>query len=198
MFVQCIQGPVADAAGLRRQFDRWLEELRPDAVGWLGSTGGITADGTFFLAARFESPEAAQRNSERAEQGAWWAETEKYFAGDVTFADYDEVELINDGGSDTAGFVQVIQGVVNDREEMRQLMAGSTPSDERDDVIGGYVANRPDGSYHSIVYFTSEEAARAGEQRDAADGDEFAERMQALHTTPPTFLDLASPWLHTA
>jgi hypothetical protein len=87
---------------------------------------------------------------------------------------------------------------VTDREEMRQLMAGPTPSDERDDVIGGYVATRPDGSYHSIVYFTSEEAAREGERRDAEAGDEFAERMQALHTAPPTFLDLTSPWLHTA
>lgn len=198
MFVQCIQGSVADADGLRRQFDRWIEELRPDAEGWLGSTGGITADGTFFMAARFESAEAAQRNSERPEQGAWWAETEKYVAGDVTFADYPEVELINDGGSDDAGFVQVIQGVVNDREEMRELMAGSTPSDTRDDVIGGYVAMHADGSYHTIVYFTSEEAAREGERSDAMDGDEFAERMQAMHTAPPTFLDLTSPWLYSA
>ena len=44
MFIQVIQGKVADEAGLQRQMDRWNEELMPGAVerGYLGSTSGTT------------------------------------------------------------------------------------------------------------------------------------------------------------
>ena len=38
-----------------------------------------------MLRARFESEEAAQANSDRPEQGAWWAETAKVFDGEATF-----------------------------------------------------------------------------------------------------------------
>ena len=73
MFVQVIQGKVSDERQLRRCMDRWAEELQPGATGYLGSTSGIREDGTFILLVRFESHEAAVRNSERLEQGAWWA-----------------------------------------------------------------------------------------------------------------------------
>ena len=56
--------------------ERWISELGADAPGWLGSTAGVTADGEFVVLARFTSAEEAQRNSERPEQGAWWAEME--------------------------------------------------------------------------------------------------------------------------
>jgi hypothetical protein len=41
MFVQVIQGQVSDAARVRAQLDRWVEEVAPAAVGWLGSTSGV-------------------------------------------------------------------------------------------------------------------------------------------------------------
>ena len=47
----------------------------------------MTDDGTLVLLARFESEEAARANSERPEQGEWWAETEKIFDGEPTFKD---------------------------------------------------------------------------------------------------------------
>ena len=47
MFIQVIQGKVADAEGLRAAMDRWGRDLQPGATGWLGTTGGITDDGTF-------------------------------------------------------------------------------------------------------------------------------------------------------
>ena len=37
---------------------------------------GMCDDGTFVALARFESAEAARRNSDRPEQGEWWAECE--------------------------------------------------------------------------------------------------------------------------
>jgi hypothetical protein len=48
MFVQVIQGHVSDAALVRAQLDRWAQEVAPGAVGWLGSTSGVTDDGTLI------------------------------------------------------------------------------------------------------------------------------------------------------
>ena len=45
MFVQVIEGQVADRDGLRRQMDAWEKDLRPGATGFLGSTAGVTDDG---------------------------------------------------------------------------------------------------------------------------------------------------------
>ena len=68
MFVQVIQGPVSDATAARAQFEKWMTELAPGAIGWLGSTAGVTDDGTLVALARFESEEAARQNSDRPEQ----------------------------------------------------------------------------------------------------------------------------------
>ena len=76
MVEQVIQGRTSDEAGLRAALDRWVEELAPGSIGWLGSTEGVTDDGTFIGVARFESAEAARRNSDRPEPGRWGAETE--------------------------------------------------------------------------------------------------------------------------
>ena len=54
MFVQVIKGTTNDPAALRSRSDRWRDEVRPGATGFLGSTGGVTDDGTFILFARFD------------------------------------------------------------------------------------------------------------------------------------------------
>ena len=108
MFVQVIEGKVSDKAGLRRQMDRWEAELRPGAIGFLGSTGGVTDEGVGFAIARFASADAAG-NSERPEQGQWWSETEKCYEGPVSFTDSEDVEEFLSGGSNDAGFVQVMK-----------------------------------------------------------------------------------------
>lgn len=77
MFVQVIQGHVLDPQQVYAALDRWVQELAPGASGWLGSTAGVTEDGRFLAVARFESEEAARRNSNRPEQGQWWAETSR-------------------------------------------------------------------------------------------------------------------------
>jgi hypothetical protein len=81
MFVQVIQGQVADAGPVREAFDRWARELAPGATGWLGSTAGVTDDGRLIALARFESEDAARRNSGRPEQDRWWAETARLLTG---------------------------------------------------------------------------------------------------------------------
>ena len=75
-FIQIIQGMCRDADGLHRQSNMWRKELAPKAEGWLGGTYGVTDDNRFIGVVRFESKEAAARNSTRPEQGTWWARPE--------------------------------------------------------------------------------------------------------------------------
>jgi len=57
MFVQVIKGKVKDAAGLDAAMQRWIDELSSGATGWLGSTTGMTDDGTGIAIARFDTVE---------------------------------------------------------------------------------------------------------------------------------------------
>ncbi|MCC8927297.1 hypothetical protein [Rhodococcus sp. I2R] len=166
MFVQVIQGKVSDERQLRRCMDRWAEELQPGATGYLGSTSGIREDGTFILLVRFESHEDAVRNSERPEQGAWWAETEQCFDGPVSFMDCpDPMEWLG-GGSDDAGFVQIMEGHTTDSDRLRELLtqSGDRLHSVRPEIIGGMFASNGDGDYVEAVYFTNESEAREHEK----------------------------------
>jgi len=55
MFIQVIQGRVADPAALRAAIDRWGQDLQSGAEGWLGTTDGITDDGRFVATVRFDA-----------------------------------------------------------------------------------------------------------------------------------------------
>lgn len=196
MFIQIMQGTCHDADALRRQTQMWREELAPKASGWLGGTYGVTDDNRFIGVVRFESKEAAARNSARPEQGAWWAVTEKCFEGDVTFQDCDDVIVFLDGGSDEAGFVQVMQGRVTDPERYRKFL--ERPADmlreARPEMLGGTVAIGPDGRFTSTVGFRSEAAAREGESKEmpAEMRETFEDWMSLLQDV--TYLDLRRPW----
>ncbi len=166
MFIQVITGDVADAQGLETALDRWKTDVRPSATGFLGSTGGITPDGRFVALARFESVEAAQANSQRPEQSEWWADMEKCFSGPVTFRDCAEVDTYHDGGSDDAGFVQVMQGHA-DRAKLQQLdeQMDTRLRELRSDLLGSVRAWSGD-EYTEAAYFTSEAEARAAESQE--------------------------------
>jgi hypothetical protein len=200
MFVQVIQGQVSDAEALRAALDRWAKELAPGASGWLGSTAGVTEDGRFIALARFESDEAARRNSDRPEQGSWWAETAKALAGEARFSDSRDVVLDVNGDPDDAGFVQVMQGRTSDPARARELM-GDDSSDWasfRPDMIGSMEVEHDGGAFTMALYFTSEEAAREGERKEPP--PEIAalmKEMDALSVGEPEFFDLKQPWLHS-
>lgn len=197
MFVQVIEGQVADRDRLRRQRDRWASELRPGAIGFLGLTAGVTGDGHYINFARFESSEAARANSERPEQGAWWAETQQCFNGDVSFSDSQDVEIILAGGSNDAGFVQFMKDTDTDRarlEAMDQHFIEHAPS-FRPEIIGGIRVWTGPKSYVEAAYFTSESAARKGEAKEPPPGlaehmGEFEELMANV-----AFHDITNPWL---
>ena len=122
MFVQVIRGRVTGPEQVHAALDRWSERLAAGAEGWLGTTAGVTGDGRFVALARFESEEAARRNSDRSEQGQWWAETSQLFTGEVSFRDSSDVTVDVHGDPGQAGFVQVMQGRGSDPDRARELM----------------------------------------------------------------------------
>jgi len=200
MFVQVIRGKVSDPEQVRAALDLWSERLAAGAPGWLGSTAGVTGDGRFVALARFESEEAARRNSDRPEQGQWWMQTSRLFTGEVIFRDSSDVTADVDGDPDTAGFVQVMQGRGSDPARARELMA-QNPDDWaafRPDVIGRVVAGHEGGVYTMAMYFTSEEAAREGERKEPPPQLRAQmEEMGKLSAGEPEFLDLRQPWLYS-
>jgi hypothetical protein len=196
MFVQIIEGKTSDSEGFRRV----LEERRPDAmtgaIGFLGATTVIAADGTVVTMGRFESEEKAQQNSARPEQTAFFEELTKHVAGEPTFHNCTEVETFLNGGSDDAGFVQFMIGTATDKARAKKLEQELMPalSQQRPDVIGGITAW--DGNWWcQAIYFTSEAEARDGEKRmenmPAEDGAKFAEMMAAYGE--PRFVDGPNP-----
>jgi hypothetical protein len=196
MFLQIIQGRVGDAAAARATMDRWLRDLEPGATGWLGGTYGITDDGVLVAVVRFESAEAARRNSQRPEQAAWWQEMAGHFTGEITFHDCDDVMLLLGGGSDEASFVQVIQGRVRDRDRAHALteQASELMSRHRPDILGATIAIDGSGFLTETVSFTSEAAARAAEQQEmpAEVAKLIEEEMSLLDDV--RYLDLHQPW----
>jgi len=179
---------------LRRQLERWRSDVKPGAVGFLGSTGGIADDGTAIVFARFEDATAAKANGDRPEQTAWWNEMAKYYDGEPTFRDSSDVTVILDGGSNDAGFVQVMEGTVSDRAkadsfevEMLQELRAARP-----DVMGGLRVWFDSDKFAQTVYFSSEEAARSGESSAEFAGPQ--KEFMALHREL-TFLDLHAPMI---
>ena len=200
MFVQVIQGTVPDAGKVHTALDRWVQELAPGATGWLGSTAGVTDDGRFIAVVRFESEEAARRNNDRPEQGQWWAETAKLFAGDPVFSESTDVVADVVGDPNHAGFVQVMQGAGSDPARAKEIM--SQDSDEwaafRPDIVGSVAALHDGGRYTMAMYFTSEEAAREGERKEPPPALKAQmDEMNALNVGVPDFFDLKQPWLHS-
>ncbi|HET6394968.1 MAG TPA: hypothetical protein VFG13_19230 [Blastococcus sp.] len=201
MFVQVIQGRTSDAEGLRAAMDRWMEELAPGAVGWLGSTGGVTDDGRAIVVARFESEEDARSNSDRPEQGAWWAGTEGLFDGGATFLDSTDVAVDLQGDPDRAGFVQVMRGRTRDPERARQLMSQDPEqwAAFRPDVLGTLEIRHDDGAYTVVLWFTSEAEAREGERKEVPlELRASMEEMGKLAIGDTEYLDLRTPLIRSA
>lgn len=198
MFVQVIEGRVRDPEALRAHTDRWVKELAPGAAGWLGFTAGSADDGTAVAIVRFESEEAARANSDRPEQGEWWAATSGLYEGDVTFTDCPDVDTFGAGGSDDAGFVQVIKGKIDDPDALEagiHQMEGLL-HEARPEILGATIAIEDDGTFVETVAFTDEAAAREGEARAMPSHGELADAMRSFdqHTRELQYLDLHRPW----
>jgi hypothetical protein len=196
MFAQVIQGKTSNPEGLDAALNQWLQDLAPGANGWLGSTSGVTEDGRAIAVVRFESEEAARRNSNRPEQDRWWSETSNLFDGQPTFRDSTDVTVDVQGDPDQAGFVQVMQGRSTDPERARKLMDQDADkwAEFRPDVIGSVTIGHEDGGYTMVLYFTSEAEAREGERKEPPpELQAQMEEMNKLSVGETEFYDLKQP-----
>jgi hypothetical protein len=198
MFVQVIQGRTSDSGQVRAQLDKWVKEVAPGAVGWLGSTSGVTEDGRVIALARFESEEAAQQNSDRPEQSAWWQGMAALFSDEPVFHNSSSVEVDTPGDPSQAGFVQIMQGRSKDPDRQRELMANDPTDWEsfRPDILGTVSIAHDGDAWTMAIYFTSEAAAREGEQKEPPpEMQQMMKEMDELSIGEPVFYDLKDPWL---
>jgi hypothetical protein len=187
-----MQGKCSRPDELRALADTWRDEGSTGAVGWLGGTYGITDDGEFIGVIRFASRDEAMANSERPETGAFAEKMAALMDGPVEFHDCDDVTTWLDGGSDDAGFVQVIRGHTGDPGRIKALLDNTDDLREmRPEIIGGTLAIESDGTFFETIAFTDEESARKGEQLEPpAEVRAELESMMA----GATFYDLHEPW----
>jgi hypothetical protein len=196
MFVQIIEGRTKDGTALIARGEDWQQKLRPGAVGVLGVTAGVAADGRAITVVRFDSEESARKNSERPEQGEWWNETAKLYDGEPSFTESSDVTEWMGGGSNDAGFVQVMKSTGVDRAQLEQMDKAFEPhSGSRPDLLGGLRIWTGPKTCIDLAYFTSEAEARAGEKAEMpAELQELMSGMgEAMGDTE--YLDLTEPHL---
>jgi hypothetical protein len=196
MFVQVIEGRTSNPAGLIEKGERWQRDVRPGAIGYLGVTAGVTADGRAVAIVRFADEASARANSERPEQTAWFEGMANLYDGEPTFTESSDVTEWMGGGSDDAGFVQVMKSTGVDRAQLEKMDAAFEPfAGQRPDLLGGLrIWTGPD-SCIDVAYFTSEADARKGEQAEMP--DEMKELMSEFAEMGETeYLDLTDPQLH--
>jgi hypothetical protein len=185
MFIQAVIGKVTDPAALRVAHERWGAEVRSGGAGFLGATAGVAEDGTAVAVMRFESRTAAET------EGAWRATTSMLYDGEVTFLDCDEVIEFLGGGSDDAGFIQVLVGTVTDAAKARVVPEAATEALRRlrPDLIGG-TRSFSGSEFIEVVYFTSEKDARDSEQT------ELPQVVRDLDSALDVdrFISLPAPW----
>jgi hypothetical protein len=193
MFVQVFQAKVRDRDQWARLGEVWRREIRPKTTGFLGFTSGVTDDGEMITIARFKSEASAKVDNDLPEQGAWFEESSKLFDGEATFHDCREADVFLDGGSDEAGFVQVLQGRARDQEQMRVQMKDLEAElrQVRPDLIGGTIAWHGDGGFTQVAYFTTEEAARKAERETA--NAPVTQTFTSMIEGDLTFYDLRAP-----
>jgi hypothetical protein len=107
--------------------ERWRRDLAPSIASWLGTTAGVTQDGSYIALVRFQSESACMADSVRPEQDAWWADPSGLFDGEVTVRDSTAAYTHPPGDPHRAGFVQIIQGRTSDRRRFRELLRAEEP-----------------------------------------------------------------------
>lgn len=193
MFIQVIQAKSPRRDEVRALMDEW-SELPNEGYGFLGGTYGFTDDDEFIGVVRFESKEKAMANSARPETDAMAQRMAALMDGPPEFHDCDDVTVWGEGGSDDAGFVQVIQGKTDDPDQLKATMADDTDNlrEQRPDVIGGTFALEDDGTFTTTVAFTDEASAREGEKNSSP-----PEAFQTL-MSDVRYYDLRDPWFASA
>jgi hypothetical protein len=196
MFVQVLKGKSTNPEAMLALGQKWQTELRPGAKGYLGSTVGAAADGTFVAVIQFTDDVAAKENSDRPEQDAFFKEMSQYIDGEPSFRESSDTSLLFDGPSEKATFVQLMESTCKDRakaEAMEPPMLDQLRT-ARPDLLGGLRLWIGDKAIE-VAYFTSEADARKAEQ--SADFSGPQEEFMSLYDNM-TFTDLPNPQINLA
>jgi hypothetical protein len=144
-------------------------EVKPGAIGFLGATAGICDDGTAVAFVRFADEASAIATIKRSEHQRWWHDMQQVLIAPRTVHESGNVVLLLAGGSDDAGFVQVIRAATPDRVKVEALMTPERIAEvqsSRPDLIGSIRVWLANGSFIEAAYFTRESAAREAERSD--------------------------------
>ena len=102
------------------------------------------------------------------------------------------------GGSDSAGFVQIIRGRVDDASGLKALMTDAEMLHQmRPEIIGATLAVEDDGTFTETIAFTDETAAREGESRMSDQMPAETRRVLESAMAGATFWDLHRPWFES-
>jgi hypothetical protein len=182
---------------MRQLVDDWCGSMA-DRPGWLGGTYGFTDDDRFLGIVRFDSSTACLESAAMDGAAMWWAGAEALFDGDCDIHESEDVSIMLAGGSDDAGFVQVMQGRVTDADRYRHFMTDTAMTsmlhDARPEIIGAVLAMEPNGRFVETIAFTDEDSARRGEQIDMP-ADMEADFQAAMADVE--YIDLHKPWFAT-
>ncbi len=194
MFIQMVQGGSTQQDDMRMLVDDWCGAMA-ERPGWLGGTYGFTDDGSFVGVVRYESAAACEELCSTDDAALWWACAESLFDGSPEIHQSEDCSIMLDGGSDDAGFVQIMRGRVSDADKLRRLMTDQSMTSmlhqARPEIIGGTLLIEDDGSFTETIAFTDEDAARRGEQMDMP-ADVAAEFEGAVADVK--YYDLHRPW----
>ena len=182
MFVQVIEGRTTDPDGLRAQFDKWVAELQPGATGYVGTTAGVAADGRVVclrpvrVGGRRRGPTAS--GPSRARGGP---RPRSCSTGPSSSPSRATSRQFLAGGSDDAGFVQVMKVAGVDRAKVE---AGDTQFE----TAGRHAAPRSDRRRARVDRARQHdrgqllhERGRSPRGRESAAAREFAEGVRRLH-----------------
>lgn len=197
MFIQMVEGSSSRQGEMRNLVDGWCASMA-DRPGWLGGTYGFTDDGRFVGVVRFDSSAACKESATGDEAAMWWAGAEALFDGRSRIHESEDVSMMFDGGSDSAGFVQVMHGRVGDADKLRHITSDTQMTsmlhEARPEILGATLAMEADGTFVETIAFTDEDSARKGEQLDMPQ-DVRDQLMAAM--TDVEYLDLHQPWFAT-
>jgi hypothetical protein len=194
VFIQMVAGRCNEDDDMRMLVDDWCRRMS-DEPGWLGGTYGFTEEGMFLGVVRYESAGAWKECCSADDAGMWWAAAEEVFDGKPEFHQSEDVIMMLDGGSDDAGFVQVMRGRVVDSEKLRRLMTDqhmtSMLHQARPEIIGATLIIEDDGTFTETVSFTDEASARRHEA-EAMPAEVAADLEEAIAEVD--YHDLHKPW----
>ena len=151
MFIQMVQGRCSRHDGMRDLVEDWCA-MMADRPGWLGGTYGFTDDDRFLGIVRFDSAGACKEAASTSQAAILWAGAEDLFDGRPEIHESEDISMMLQGGSDSAGFVQVMKGRVADADRFRHFMTDTEMTsmlhEARPEIIGATLAMEPNGNVH--------------------------------------------------